>query len=1441
MAHLVSNSPIIVDGGSSLLSLRFFPRGFWSASTTFALLQCTADSWDRLRSAASDALAALPAEVETPLPGLEGAPQVCALARWVSSLVRSPRAREADSGAKLLSLLHRRYVLSQGWSVRFGENWSPEVEEPAKAKAKKRGNGVDDDSGDNLGPSLALLSSLCDRVSDDLLLGKDRPDAAARRGLAASSLRCVRCVSEGVPWPRVAKRGGEREGAAPSSAPSASLAVSSAAQRMVALACQALEHTRPLLEAPQVALAGAADVNDGVGGVDFGLEDGEEEEEEEDEEELADGGEGAAAALSTKANGTGSASASAPGGSSLLRLSAAWRTAREACQLLEQVLLLPSAPLTSSPLHPPPLLPRPSFDAAAEALSTALATCKHVGVLDSARRALAALVRVALRSGDASVASLPGLWLEAWLARATKAGQGRSDVVRRSAGLPYEVTALLEGELRDRSVATAAAAEGGAGGAGGAGREGLVERAMEALLAAALPLSSPPQPKRQGSAEEEEEEEEEPDPWPRVHALNALRVLLDDGATSRAAAPWLARALEAALASLNAGGWEVRNAAGLAAAQLVRRLAGAPPPPEEPDAPPRRGAPTLKELEGRHGTRLAAILEKILDEGAEGCASAAAASRPLAAALALLSRLRPDASSSPRSSPADTAISSSSSLERLRAAVSRCARARDWGVRALAARALPPLVPVGGMLRAAAAAAEEASSPRLSANRRHGLLLQVRALAAASAWPPPASGTLGGDGEGAGAPAERGSSAGVLALAAAVRRGCLPAALAWDSSSNSSSSPCHVVVAAAIEAAHAACKAAAVLITKEGEEGGRGGEQEEGAREAARREVAALSGELGLACRGILSLSLPAEEDDESDRREPGWGLVQRAAAAALAGSLGRSGFWPGAEDALLSVGSSGQKRDAGATAAALAALCASAAATAARGQGMTLLPGAAACVSSAMATSTGPDVEAAAFELWALLPIAAEEQGAAANLPPLAAAAEAARGGARSVAARAAALSALGRAVSSSASSSYSSSISLLLPALQRASRPLSDERERAAAVEALGASGALSLGRLRGEEAGNGSSDSSSAEAWIVAVRLLQDEDEEVRCSMAEVAWREMSRWNEEEAPWWTSSSSSSPFSEPSCSRSPITAPDAPIMLRRAVSMLASVAGGNRVVRRAMRRWMLSGSSNNDDDENEGDDGEGGDERDSGRGNGNGSIKKAAAFRMYEAELDNVFEEPLLLSQSASAAVVAAASRAAAREAAALFEATTLSPSPSTPSPSSPSSSVLSWPQRETLVWAKGAAKQLARVCRFLLEEGGEAEAEGTAEVALRPLERSAPGGPATAAAVFLPAAKAAAALVGVAAVVYQEEEEELEGEAEEAEEAELLEEVRSLVEAAARSLLAAKGSPHSALYAAVAGAARAWRVGVGGRSASSAGEIVAGLEGKAGGRADGALFLV
>lgn len=138
--------------------------------------------------------------------------------------------------------------------------------------------------------------------------------------------------------------------------------------------------------------------------------------------------------------------------------------------------------------------------------------------------------------------------------------------MRRSAGLPSEAAALLEGAIRAGPVAARIRLPGGGSdgcfsirddekeeGEGGGPilclfpPSRLVQRAMDALVETALGASGDHDQEGENQNERGEGREES-DPWPRVHALNALRVLLDDGATSQACLPWLPRALDAALA-----------------------------------------------------------------------------------------------------------------------------------------------------------------------------------------------------------------------------------------------------------------------------------------------------------------------------------------------------------------------------------------------------------------------------------------------------------------------------------------------------------------------------------------------------------------------------------------------------------------------------------------------------------------------------------------------------------------------------------------------------------------------------------------------------------------------------------------------------------------------------------------------------------------------------
>ena len=682
------------------------------------------------------------------------------------------------------------------------------------------------------------------------------------------------------------------------------------------------------------------------------------------------------------------------GGASLLRLSAAWRTAREAAALLECVAHAGGVrgPRGARPGAVAPGVPRQeTLTAAGAALSSAMHTCKHAGVLDGATAALAAVCGRLLVDGSCK----PTVWLADWHSRSSAPGLSLDDIVRRSAGVPAEFVALLRGD----------AAAGPRPGA-------LAPPAVECVLATAADAAAA---------------------WPaRVHAFNAARAALEDAELTGVTAPWIVPALEAATAGLAACEWEVRNAASLTAAALVRRVAGAP----APAGPPPARAPTPAAAWRRH-PGLRPLLARVLEEGAAECARAAAPARPLAAALALISRLRP-------------APGADADTEALAAYVCSCAASRDAGVRALAARALPPLVPARGALAVAAEVLNGLPSgpPLTSHNEAHGRLLQVRALLQAAAWPQP----------GGAPPASAGNVDAVAAAADAVTHSLWLATPACA---------CAPLRAAALEVGAALVASASVLLGVDGAAG----------VPAVARAVAAVAGAATAALASSPRL---------------GRCLLLRAAAPAMAaGPAGQPGVWPAEADARAALAAS----DGGARAAAADALREHAVASA--GRVPDWVPAAAAdalaCLGSDSQGWVGfdtPDAPLAALQWAAALPPAA----AARACPPATAAAILA-GSTAPPDARAAAVTLLGCVVA--VDPSDDDAATALASAIAAAAAPTADDAERAAAAAALAQSGLLA--GLPVAAHASPAHRAAAAMGAAAGLTLLQDEDGDARTSAA------------------------------------------------------------------------------------------------------------------------------------------------------------------------------------------------------------------------------------------------------------------------------------------------------------------------------------------------------
>uniref|UniRef100_A0A7S2SFR4 CMP/dCMP-type deaminase domain-containing protein n=2 Tax=Mucochytrium quahogii TaxID=96639 RepID=A0A7S2SFR4_9STRA len=86
-----------------------------SKDFTFTLLNMLGNSYDRSRELAYSVLAALPA----PLAGIEDSKSLSKLFEWVRLLLSSSRVRDIEGGSTMLRVIHQKYILDLGWDVSY--------------------------------------------------------------------------------------------------------------------------------------------------------------------------------------------------------------------------------------------------------------------------------------------------------------------------------------------------------------------------------------------------------------------------------------------------------------------------------------------------------------------------------------------------------------------------------------------------------------------------------------------------------------------------------------------------------------------------------------------------------------------------------------------------------------------------------------------------------------------------------------------------------------------------------------------------------------------------------------------------------------------------------------------------------------------------------------------------------------------------------------------------------------------------------------------------------------------------------------------------------------------------------------------------------------------------------------------------------------------------
>ncbi|KAL0046958.1 hypothetical protein WJX82_002976, partial [Trebouxia sp. C0006] len=623
-ASLADSPGTLVLGG---VRFNAFCDGFFHPQTTKLLLGAAVDSWDRLRDGAVSCLMKLP----SPLPGLETPEALLPQLQWACRLLRSPRVRESDAGSRLVCMVYEKYVLGLGWHIQLFPHCKAKLPEPGAHQ-------------DPIEASVTMLSSLSLWLQADIKAGQADLFHACRHSLAHGVLLALHYLAPLVPW---AGAVGDQTHAA---------AMRPWLQSLLQLLEEASELALEHLSKPQDSNIGAeeVDADDMEAQVeDIPTEDGEGE------------GEGE---LAPQAQ---------------VILTGCWLTMKEVSLLMGSLATYAPLPAVhgSNNSQEHMLEPQQLADMGSAFLRI-LTTMKHNGAIDKTQAGFTALVQRILLEASPELNRLPQLWLTHMLDHMQRAGQSRDDIVRRSAGLPAAFVALFTAEPTGHPKT-------------------LLYTGTRELLRVAG-------------------DESQQEPWARVHAINTLRLTFSDRNLANDVSGFFADGLQVAIIAMGGSAWEVRNAASLIFTALLIRMLGFRNLVKGESA---RRAITGAEFFNRYPSLHHFLLTQLQAATHQLEQGAAVVHPSLTPILALLSRLRPSLHN--QSTLADDPLSPALFTE----AVQRCATASQMAVRHLAATALAPLTPpeelAPTLLRLLATAT---ASPAPDLNVVHGCLSQAKAL-----------------------------------------------------------------------------------------------------------------------------------------------------------------------------------------------------------------------------------------------------------------------------------------------------------------------------------------------------------------------------------------------------------------------------------------------------------------------------------------------------------------------------------------------------------------------------------------------------------------------------------------------------------------------------------------------------------------------------------------
>ncbi|KAJ1931887.1 hypothetical protein FBU59_006558, partial [Linderina macrospora] len=197
-----------------------------------------------------------------------------------------------------------------------------------------------------------------------------------------------------------------------------------------------------------------------------------------------------------------------------------------------------------------PLVDESTVGEIGDLLRTLLTSIRHRGAFSAVHPAFTDVCRRLYHSSNAELSRKVAQWLEQCLDIVTIC---QVSVTRRSAGWPLCLLSILTCDMN--------------------ATQALLPRAMDRIFALATDLRVDV-----ASADDAVSEDPETDgtvDLPQVHAINMLRVLLDDKTLASDIVPYIEHAYVLSLTGLRSRHWAIRNVCGLLYAALTRRVFGA--------------------------------------------------------------------------------------------------------------------------------------------------------------------------------------------------------------------------------------------------------------------------------------------------------------------------------------------------------------------------------------------------------------------------------------------------------------------------------------------------------------------------------------------------------------------------------------------------------------------------------------------------------------------------------------------------------------------------------------------------------------------------------------------------------------------------------------------------------------------------------------------------